>query len=155
MRSNASEGSGGENAGLGTMALRGHVAQLFRFVFVGVGAVVVDFVVYFALSRDFPALPLSVAKALSFISGACVSFLGNRGFVFRTEERTHRQWVSFVALYFLSLCLNNLVNSGVYKLALPYPKLLAWFCATGASTILNFLGMKFFVFKRLVTTPRG
>src|SRR5690348_11070541 len=88
-------------------ALREHVAQVFRFVFVGMGAVVVDFVVYFAVSRF---LPPSTSKAISFVCGACVSFLGNRGFVFQTKERTHRQWMSFVFLYFLSLCLNNVVN---------------------------------------------
>lgn len=146
------DGAGRSNARLGPAALHGHVAQLLRFVLIGMGAVVVDFVVYFALSRALPSLPLSVDKAASFVSGACLSFVGNRGFVFRAKERTHRQWMSFVGLYFVSLCLNNVVNGGVLQLPVPDRKLVAWFCATGASTILNFLGMKLFVFKRAATT---
>ncbi|MGH7329080.1 MAG: GtrA family protein [Polyangiaceae bacterium] len=145
MQSNATEGIRRDDASPRVASLREHVGQIVRFVFVGMGAVVVDFVVYFALSR---AIPPSAAKAVSFVSGACVSFLGNRGFVFRAEGRTHKQWMSFVGLYFISLCLNNVVNTGVLKLPIPYTKFLAWFSATGASTILNFLGMKFFVFKR-------
>lgn len=125
---------------------RAHLAEVGRFVIVGGSAVATDFLVYFALTTFVPVVPVSVAKATSFIAGAVLAFVFNRAFVFRAEGRAMTQVVPFTVLYLVSLGLNNAVNA----LFLSYgaAKIIAWFFATGTSTVSNFVGMKFIVFRR-------
>ncbi len=134
-------------------AHRAHLAELLRFVVVGVSAVATDFCVYFAIIHFSPGFSPSIAKAISFIAGACISFVANRGFVFRAEGRASKQIVPFTLLYLVSLGLNNAVN--FVALALLAPKVVAWFLATGTSTVSNFVGMKFIVFKKTENVSRS
>lgn len=119
------------------------VAELGRFLVVGLSAVGTDYLVYMVLGR---LLPTAVAKAISFAAGAVLSFVLNRLFVFRAKEKgkVSTQVGAFVLLYATSLLLNTAVNAG--GLALAFPRGLAWLFATGTSTVTNFLGMKFIVF---------
>lgn len=121
-----------------------HARQLGRFALVGGSAVFVDFVVYFALV-ELARLPPAPSKAISFIAGASLSFVLNRGFVFRASSTVSRQVVPFTLLYLASLGLNAGVNSLI--LGLGAAKAVAWLAATGTSTVSNFLGMKFVVFR--------
>lgn len=125
------------------------VRELSRFLVVGFGAVGVDFVVYFGLLWAQPSLNPSLAKAISFIAGGCWSFLLNRRFVFQSEGTMRRQALPFTLLYLFGLGLNNAINW--VALAQGAPKWLAWFLATAASTVSNFLGMKLVVFRRTKT----
>lgn len=122
------------------------IRELGRFVIVGGSAVFIDFLVYFALLRFAPALSTSACKAASFIAGAVVAFVFNRAFVFRSTGSHVRQVPMFAMLYLCSLAANNLVNALV--LGLGAARLVAWFLATGTSTITNFVGMKFVVFAK-------
>jgi putative flippase GtrA len=131
--------------GLGTKA-KSQAAELARFVVVGSSAVGVDFLVYFALIRLVPVVPTSVAKGVSFMAGAILAFILNRGFVFRSDGKAKQQVLPFVLLYLFSLALNNGVNAAM--LAVGAHKVLAWFFATGSSTVSNFLGMKLVVFRK-------
>ena len=122
---------------------KAQTAELGRFLVVGLSAVGTDFLTYMLLVRF---LPPSVAKGISFAAGAVLSFVLNRGFVFRAKEKgkvTH-QAGAFVALYLTTLLLNMAVNAAGLWIGLPKP--VAWLFATGASTVSNFLGMKFIVF---------
>jgi len=121
-----------------------HAAEIARFLVVGLSAVATDFATYFALTGLLGA-PASPAKATSFVAGALVAFALNRGFVFRSRRSARRQALPFAILYLASLALNTSVNSGLLSAA--SPRLLAWFVATGASTISNYLGMKLVVFR--------
>ena len=121
--------------------------QFFRFILVGLLAVGMDFVVYFGLLQVAPFIPLPISKAMSFICGAIVSFTGHRSFVFKAHDRHPRyQILPFAILYGSSLIANNLVNSAVLNLT--GIKIVAWFIAICTSTTMNFLGMKFKVFKK-------
>jgi len=137
------EGEGGE--GIKAKA-KGQAAELGRFVIVGGSAVGVDFLVYFALTGLVPAMPTSVAKGVSFVAGAVLAFVLNRGFVFRSDGRAKQQILPFVLLYLFSLALNNGVNW--LLLSFGAAKVVAWFFATGSSTVSNFLGMKLVVFRK-------
>lgn len=141
-------GSGTDASTPDAGGLRGHGGEFLRFIVVGVGAVTVDFCVYFALVHLAPAVPISVSKALSFIAGAALAFVLNRGFVFRSHARSaSRQVLPFALLYLVSLGLNNSVNAALLS-SLGASKPVAWFFATGASTVSNFLGMKLIVFRK-------
>jgi putative flippase GtrA len=125
--------------------------QLLRFLVVGCGAVAIDFAVYFSLLRLWPSLDTAAAKVVSFVAGAIASFLLNRSVVFQVAEGTARQIVLFALLYLVTLSANAMVNEAVLSLtAVP---VLAWFVATGVSTVANFLGMKFVVFRRRSAQP--
>jgi putative flippase GtrA len=122
------------------------VRELSRFAIVGGSAVATDFVLYFALLAWRPQMSTALAKSLSFIAGAVLSFLLNRSFVFRSSGQVHRQIVPFTILYLVTLGLNTAVNA--FALDQGVHKAIAWLLATGASTVANFLGMKLIVFKR-------
>ncbi len=114
---------------------------------VGILAVGVDFVVYFGLLHFFPGVPTYISKAISYISGMVVSFTGHRTFVFQAHHHQARQQIlPFIILYGSSLVANNLVNQVILNLT--GLKVLAWFTAICTSTSMNYLGMKFGVFKR-------
>lgn len=122
------------------------IKQLIRFLIIGVFAVGVDFVVYFGLLFILPGIPTAISKAISYICGMVVSFLGHRTFVFQAgDQHAKHQVLPFILLYGSSLVANNLVNQVV--LSLSEIKILAWFLAICASTTMNYLGMKFGVFK--------
>jgi putative flippase GtrA len=125
---------------------RGGLSELLRFLVVGSGVVAVDFLTYFGLLWLLPSIGISASKALAFVAGACASFALNRSFVFRSTERAQQQVLPFVLLYGVGLCLNTAVNALALRLGAPKP--LAWFIATGTSTVSNFLGMKLIVFRR-------
>lgn len=126
-----------------TAFARAQSAELMRFLVVGLSAVGTDFLTYMVLVRF---LPPSAAKGLSFAAGAVLSFVLNRVFVFRAKQKgkVTRQAGAFVVLYLTTLLLNMAVNAAGLWLGLPKP--VAWLFATGASTVSNFLGMKFIVF---------
>lgn len=130
----------------GPSRARAQAAEIGRFLVVGGSAVTTDFLVYFALLHVAPGISTSVAKAISFIAGAVLAFVFNRVFVFRAEGAARTQVVPFAVLYLVSLGLNNGVNAAL--LGWGAAKALAWFFATGTSTVSNFVGMKFIVFRR-------
>ena len=117
-------------------------------MFVGGLAVGVDFVVYFGLLFLLPVIPISLAKAISYICGATVSFIGHRSFVFTVHDRhPQHQILPFSVLYSSSLVANNLTNLVILNLT--GVKILAWFVAICLSTTINYLGMKFGVFRKI------
>ena len=71
--------------------------------------------------------------------------LANRTFVFRSTGVASKQVLPFALLYLTTLGLNLAVNAALLQLGAV--KLFAWFMATGASTVANFLGMKLRVFR--------
>lgn len=119
--------------------------EIARFIAVGVCAVATDLVVYLILVAG--GMAPAPAKAIGFLSGAAISYLGGRFFVFRAEGGA-RGPVVFAALYAISLALNVVVNeAALAALGTTFPALLcAWLIATLTSATLNFLGQKFAVF---------
>lgn len=118
------------------------VRELGRFVVVGCSAVATDGLVYFLLAGFTAAW---IAKTVSFVAGAALAFVLNRGFVFRATGALKAQVLGFCLLYLVSLLLNAGVNELALGMAVAKP--IAWFLATATSTVSNFLGMKFIVFR--------
>jgi len=117
--------------------------EIPRFIVAGICAVATDAILYFLLKN---IIAYSQAKAVSFICGACVAYAINKFWTFESKKKSAREPVLFILLYLCTLCANVLVN----KLALMlFPEFYvpAFLCATGTSTILNFAGQKWVVFK--------
>lgn len=115
--------------------------EILRFLVGGGSAVVVDFLVYTGLSAVWSPSP---SKAVSYVAGAAVGFLINKFWTFESKRFRLSEVGRYVVLYATSALANTLVNRVV--LTLTVSTLFAFLCATGVSTILNFLGQKFFVF---------
>jgi len=117
--------------------------QLSRFLVVGLSAVITDFTVYFILLTVLPHPP---AKILSFIAGTLVAYIFNKYWTFEKPHRSNYELITFFLLYTVTLVANVGVNTLALNL-LPQYTLLAFLCATATSTILNFIGQKWWVFR--------
>ena len=90
-------------------------------------------------------LPHNISKALSFLLGTVVAFVINKYWTFEKDEKSYKEIMKFGVLYSLTLGANVMTN----KIILEYTTLvfLAFLVATGVSTVLNFIGQKWWVFK--------
>lgn len=125
----------------------GVVAQLGRFVAVGVFCALVDFGVYHGLLTL--GLNVHVAKAISFICGTTTAYLLNRRFTFSTTGGKGR-FAGFVALYGTTFALNVGMNALALALLpddLPLRVTLAWVIAQGTATTVNFVMLRTVVFR--------
>lgn len=116
--------------------------QLPRFLVSGGSAVATDLISYFFLLEWFSA---EFAKGISFLLGTVVAFVLNKFWTFEQADYRHAEVGRFIILYSTTLVVNVAVNSSVLYF-LPGFTVLAFFIATGVSTVLNFLGQKFWVF---------
>lgn len=137
----------------GTKADRG---QLLRFLVSGSSAVATDTTIYWLC---LPYLPPSAAKAVSFISGTLVAYVLNKFWTFKVPHRSHAEIVKFGCLYLSTLGINVLVNRVILNClpaflpgATDRHIMIAFFCATGTSTVLNYLGQRFWVFRKTKIT---
>jgi len=121
--------------------------QIVRFLFAGCGAVGTDTVVYFLLVHKFlDYFGHDQAKFISFLSGSCVAFVINKFWTFESKEKSIFEVVAFLVLYVTTLGLNVSVNHVVLQVS-NHMAILAFLIATGCSTVANFLGQKYWVFR--------
>ena len=121
--------------------------EAYRFILVGICSVTIDLIFYY-LFIYFDIFDPNNSKRLSFIIGAIFAFFANRSYVFRISEKKISQFVLFGLLYFCSFILNSLVHDYVYLLT--SITLISFLFATAVSTITNFLGQKFVIFKKKI-----
>jgi len=116
--------------------------ELKRFLVAGVSAVSTDLIAYYILLNF---LSPDSAKAISFLLGTIVAFVINKYWTFEKHEKSYKEMVQFGVLYSLTLGVNVITN----KVVLGYTEIvfLAFLIATGVSTVLNFIGQKWWVFK--------
>ena len=117
--------------------------ELGRFLVGGTSAVVTDFLMYRLLLAC--SVEVGLAKLLGFILGSVTGFLINKYWTFESKGALPREILKYALLYACSCALNVSVNQAT--LAGGASIWLAFLFATGASTIMNFLGQKFFVFR--------
>ena len=117
-------------------------AELSRFVISGILAVTVDLLVYYTLANY---LNYDLAKALSFICGTTVAFIANKYFTFKKYKKRNKEIWQFALLYLSTLTINVVIN----RLILDISQIvfLGFLVATACSAILNYLGLKLWVFK--------
>jgi putative flippase GtrA len=124
--------------------------ELLRFLVVGVATVLIDLAAYRLTMAV--GLPTGAAKATGFLTGTVFAYFANRMWTFAVMAvagNTAREVLQFATVYGGSLIANVGVNGallaflGHSELALA----IALVIATGVSALLNFLGMKFLVFR--------
>lgn len=121
--------------------------ELFRYIIVGGGAVLIDFLVYLLLTY-FNIMEASWAKRVSFITGGVWSFIANKLFTFRKMELRISEPLLFVFVYAIGFAMNTVVHDWVLRL---YSlKVAAFLMATSISVIWNYIGQKLIVFRSAV-----
>lgn len=122
--------------------------ELAVFLMVGASTVLIDLCSYRALIWSGLA-GVDLAKGIGFLAGMLFAYFANRAWTFGHKKPAAGSPQRFVLLYALTLGANVLINA--LALAWLGPAALAveraFLLATGVSAVLNFLGMKYFVFK--------
>ena len=91
----------------------------------------------------------NISKALSYISGSIVAYLLNKYWTFTQLEKSKSEVIRFIILYLFSFGMNVISNKLLiqFTTGFEYSIQLSLFIATGISTVINFIGQKFWVFK--------
>jgi putative flippase GtrA len=92
-------------------------------------------------------IPVEYAKTISYVAGMIFGFFCNRFFTFRSTTAMTRDALYFLGLYVTSLGFNVAINS-VVLFVLPQYVTFAFMCATSVSIVTNYLGQKFFIYKK-------
>lgn len=119
-------------------------SQLWRFLLVGGFSVLIDAAVYYALVH-FKLTDAVMAKRISFAAGALWAFFANKFFTFNKVAFSKREPVFFIMVYLIGWLLNSLVHD--FILHASNLRWLAFLAATGISTVTNFIGQKWLVFR--------
>lgn len=120
--------------------------QLARFLLVGTVTVAVDFLAYrMLLALSVPVVP---AKAASFVVATILAYFLNRLWTFRAEGGAGRA-LAFTALYAMTLLVNVAVNAAALRVLRDVPGSveLAFLAAQACSTTINFVAMRYVVFR--------
>lgn len=122
--------------------------ELGVFLIVGGLTVAVDYVSYLII-LSLGVLTVDPAKAASFVSGTLFAYVANKKFTF-SHNSPKGNIVLFATIYASTLLVNVLINKFVLVSLSPMALAthIAFLAATGVSASLNFLGMKFLVFKK-------
>jgi putative flippase GtrA len=125
----------------------GLVAQLSRFVAIGVLSAMVDFGAYHLLLGV--GTWVHAAKGISFILGTTTAYLLNRRFTFAATAGGRSRFAGFVLLYGTTFALNIGVNALMLAAlpAMPLRVSVAWVVAQGAATVVNFVMLRTVVFR--------
>lgn len=151
------------------------IKQITKFFIIGVSAVLVDLIVYYALS-DLLAINIDFSKAAGFLIGSVYTYYLNKKWTWRHTEKTNKGMVGrFAIIYAISFIFNILINK--YSLliipdfeiastvtfsnkdvmtlfSVKGDKFMAFFFATVFSAVFNFLGQKYWVFSGTVSDPK-
>ena len=121
--------------------------QVTRFLLIGIFVTTIDYAVYQFLLLYFDNF--FVPKGIGFIIGTLLAYLLNRRYTFSSRRDINSSINSFFSLYLISLVVNTNLNSLVISLFGndTVTLNLAFVLATIASATINFVGMKFYVFK--------
>lgn len=117
---------------------------MLRFLVCGGSAALTDFVTYYLFLLF---ISYSPAKALSFICGAIVAYFANKYFTFEQVGRSYSEAGRFAMLYITTFAINVGTNKAALMVLGNYT-LVCFLIATGITTVCNFIGQKFFVFRR-------
>lgn len=130
--------------------------ELSLFLIVGSLTVLIDFLVYRGLVL-IDIMDVDTAKGIGFLTGTLFAYFANRFWTFGHQTYATGSVWRFVLLYFSTLMTNVTVNAlALNALADAIVAVqIAFLLATAVSAILNFLGMKCFVFKSRATSGRA
>ena len=118
------------------------------FLFVGSTTVLIDLIGYsFLLWLDI--FSVNLAKVTGFLAGLAFSYVANKKLTFGHTSHERGSLNRYLFIYGITLAVNVIANA-VALHSLPVWEnviVMAFIVATSLSALINFLGMKFFVFR--------
>lgn len=124
------------------------LTQVLRFVLIGGFCALVDFGIYWLLLQA--GTWVHLAKAVSFVAGTTTAYFLNRRFTFTAAQKGGAgQLGGFMLLYTVTFFVNVGTNALALHLLpdLRWRVALAWIVAQGTATTLNFIMLKWVVFR--------
>ena len=123
--------------------------ELLLFVANGLVSVTIAYGVYHRLVAL--GLPIELASGTAYLAGMVYGFFANKHLTFRDQGKDSptAKIGRYVVLHMGTLLVNVVVNSfmlGVLR-GLSFGMFTAFVLAIGISTVVNFIGMKYWVFK--------
>ncbi|MBY0385839.1 GtrA family protein, partial [bacterium] len=119
--------------------------ELTKFIIVGSLTSLIDLTTYgFLVKAD---MHPSASKFFSFLAGTCFAYYANKYFTFKKGSQSKKDAFKFVGLYGFSLAINVAMNFMTLKVLGEDFIFTAFLTATATSTVINFCGQKFWVFK--------
>jgi len=122
--------------------------EVMRFLIVGSTTVLVDLVCYFVLiNLDYDT---HISKGISFSAGTVFAYFANSSYTFQGSKRGSLIFFIFCLLYLSTLVINIVTNEIVLESMgrTDISFVFAFILATTLSAILNFIGMKYYVFQK-------
>lgn len=118
------------------------------FLAVGFLTVAIDLLAYRCLLWT-GIVGAGLAKAVSFLVGTNFAYFANRAWTFNEQPHAPGSALRFSLLYAVTLGANVAVNAAVLWLLAgnPVAVSMGFLVATAVSALLNFLGMRLFVFR--------
>ena len=119
-------------------------SKIVRFVLVGGCSTGIDFVIYMLLSMQ---MPITISKGISMITASMFSYFANKRYTFANKEKTT---LAYLIKFYLTFVANFMVNLGTnyFVYSKTGLKLLAFVMATICGMTVNYIGQRFFVFKK-------
>lgn len=117
--------------------------ELGGFLLAGVIGVILDMGGYLLLLHL--GVALFPAKFFPFVIGSLVAFFINRLFSFRSRGNLAGELLRYILWYQLSAAANAFVNRWCLEAGMMF--LVSYVIAAGVSSIMNFFGQKYFVFR--------
>lgn len=128
-----------------TQALDREKTRLLRFLVSGGLSVATDLGVFVAL-QDGLGVAQAPAKGVSYVTGMALGFVLNKAWTFGSRRDAKAEAPSYLLLYAITLGVNVLAYGAVLDLSQHKPA--AFLVATGLTTVLNYLGLRFMTFRR-------
>lgn len=126
--------------------------QIVFYLICGAISTSVDFMIYFSLYKlDFQ---VDLAKGFSFMIATFISYFLNKHITFQTKNKSFYEFLWFILVHILAmLCdvaMNRVMLFFLGLILVGHVKvILAFVIATGVSVIINFLGQRYFVFRKV------
>ena len=118
--------------------------QFFSFFSIGIVSFIIDFTFYNIFFYVFK-IDVNLSKAFSYIMGFINSYVFNKKITFKSQAKGFREPIAFLFLYLSSMVVNYFTHKFLIEF---YSGYIPFFGATSLSVIINFLGLKFLVFKK-------
>lgn len=123
--------------------------EILRFLINGAAATAVHFAVLVVLIEVVGIVSAGLSNALASIVATCVSYAGNKIFVFESQARHRDSGVRFIILY-MGLLFWYAGSLFLWSDVLGFNYKMGFVIAVIIGTVLSYMGNKFWVFR-----PRG
>ena len=119
--------------------------QEFRFIIVGILNTIVGYGVYALLV--FVGLNYLIANTISTIIGVIHSYIWNRLYTFKSNNKVKTEVPRFIGVYLLSYII-GMITLYIFKDILNISSYIAGFINLFITTLVSFFGHKYFSFRR-------